>query len=341
MAGSTIKDVAREAGVSVGSVSRVLNDLPVSERLRQKVEAAVADLNYEPNGLAQSMRTKSTGAVGCFVPDISNPLYGAILNAVDARLRQRGLMLLLASSRGRNELDVIAEFKRRRVDGLIFSPGSETDPRLLEALRRFGAPTVIQGLEFPEEFSSVRVDYRAGTRGATEYLLGLGHRRIALLTPLATLWPGRERIAGFREAFERLGIEPDDAQVRPQNLELDPSHEVAGLLASKSPPTALIVLGTRILAGGLRAIREHGLKVPDDISVISIGDNEWVASHDPAITTLRWSADAVASALVELLRARMEDHNDTPQQILVPTDLVLRDSCAPPTAGAVTPTPEP
>lgn len=329
MARSTIKDVAREAGVSVGSVSRVLNGLAVSARLKQQVNAAVARLRYEPNGLAQSMRTKSTGAVGCFVPDIANPLYGAIINAVDRCLRRHGLMLLLASARDRDELDVIAEFKRRRVDGLIFSPRSETDPQLLDALTRFGAPVVIQSMELPSRFHAVKVDYRSGIRAATDYLIGLGHRRIALLTPLAELWPGRERIAGFHEAFSKNLVDLSGATVSPQALALDPAHEVQALLRGSQPPTALILPGTRILAGALRAVRECQLRIPRDISLISIGDNEWVASHDPAITTLRWSVDNLAGALVELLLAQISAPERQPQQVTIPTDLVLRDSCGP------------
>ena len=223
MTGFTIKDVAREAKVSVGSVSRVLNGLAVSEAMKKKVDAAVAKLGYQPNSLARSMRTRSTGAVGFLVTDISNPLYGATINAVDARLRANGLMLLLASSGNRlqTELDVLAEFKRRRVDGLLMAPGSDANGPMLETLERFGAPIALMSGDFPRRFASVTTDYRSGVKSATRYLLDLGHRRIALLTPLAHLWPGRERIAGFRAAFREAGLPEQNALVRPQNLGLD------------------------------------------------------------------------------------------------------------------------
>lgn len=329
MARSTIKDVAREAGVSVGSVSRVLNGLPVSPGLRQKVEEARARLQYEPNSLARSMRTNSTGAVGFFVPDVANPLYGAIINSLDRRLNARGLMLLLASGRGRKARDVVAEFQRRRVDGLIFVPDSEDDPELIRALEDFSAPTVIQSVEFPSRFYGVRVGYRSGTRQAVDYLLGLGHRRIALLSPLTHLWPGREREAGYREAFRNRGLTVDEDLIRPLALGLNPLPDLDALLTGSGRATALILPGSRILALTLQMARDHGLRVPDDLSVISVGDNDWVATYSPAITTLRWPVETLVDSMVELLLNQMEGRSPRPVQITVPTELVMRESCGP------------
>lgn len=333
MSKSTIKDVARAAGVSVGSVSRVLNGLPVSPHMKQSVEQAMARLSYEPNSLARSMRTNSTGAIGYFVPDVANPLYGAIITAVDQRLKDRGLMLLLASARGRSGREVLAEFRRRRVDGLIFTPDSETDPDLIRELAAFNAPTVIQTVRYPDNFFGVRIGYRAALRAATDYLLGLGHRRIALLTPLAELWPGRERIAGFQEAFTLRGLDLADALVRPQHLSLDPEQDALTLLRSDNPPTAMIMPGTRVLAGVLRAARACQRSVPRDLSLISIGDNEWVSSHDPAITTLRWPVDILANAIVDLLVGQIDHLRTEPLQVTVPAELVVRESCSAPPAG--------
>lgn len=334
MAGLTIKDVAREAGVSVGSVSRVLNGLAVSEGMKKRVDAAMAKLGYQPNSLARSMRTRSTGAVGFLVTDISNPLYGATIKAVDARLRANGLMLLLASSSNRlqTELDVIAEFKRRRVDGLLLAPGSDANGPMLEALEQFGAPIVLMTGDFPKRFAAVTTNYRTGVQDATRYLLELGHRRIALLTPLAHLWPGRERIEGFRSAFEEAGLPMENALVRPQHLGLDAAHDLAEMLDSKAPPTALVLLGTRILAGALRTVRERKLRIPADLSIISIGDTEWTAVHEPPITALRWSVDQVADGLVGLLLAQIRERGTKWQsgRVSVPTELVLRGSCAAP-----------
>ncbi len=333
MAGMTIKDVAREAGVSVGSVSRVLNGLAVSETMKRKVEAAMAKLGYQPNALARSMRTRSTGAVGFLVTDVSNPLYGAIIHAVEGRLRHRGLMLLLASfgaDQPQSELDAIAEFKRRRVDGLMLAPGSAVDQPLIDAIEQFGAPVAVIGGDFPAHINAVATDFRSGVRTATRYLLDLGHRRIALLTPLVDLWPGRERIAGFREAFAEACVSEAGAIVRPQHLNRDAASEVNALLEQDEPPTALILLGTRILAGALHSLRGKRLSIPADISIISIGETAWTTVHEPPITTLRWSVEEVAAGLVELLLAQMKGGSEGIHRITVRTELVVRESCSAP-----------
>lgn len=329
MARSTIKDVAREAGVSVGSVSRVLNGLPVSVRLRQKVEEARSRLQYEPNNLARSMRTNSTGAVGFFVPDVANPLYGSIINSLDRHLNARGLMLLLASGRGRKARDVVAEFRRRRVDGLIFVPDSEDDPELIRDLEEFSAPTVIQSVEFPNRFYGVRVGYRSGTRQAVDYLLKMGHWRIALLTPLPHLWPGREREAGYREAFYQRHLTVDENLIRPLAMGLDPIPDLEAVLQGPDRATAVILPGSRILALALQMARQQGLTVPDDLSIVSVGDNDWVSTYSPAITTLRWPVETLVETMVELLINQMEGRSLRPVQVTVPTELVLRDSCGP------------
>jgi len=335
MARVTIKDVAREAGVSLGSVSRVLNGLPVSDRLLQKVNAAIAKLGYAPDALAQSMRTHSTGAIGCLVPDISNPLYAAIVNTLDRGLQHQGYMLMLASpaAGGRSELQIIAEFQRRRVDGLIIAPDSETDPALMEALGRFNGPIVVLGRDFQQRFDTVLVEYRTGVQAATRYLLSLGHRRIALMTPLIDVWPGRERVAGFRAAYAELGLDPALGVVLPQTLELDAAADVDRLLGSAEPPTALLAIGGRVLTGALRAIRSRGLRIPTDLSLISIGDPEWVGVFNPAITALRWDVARLAqSTIALLLKSQQAGQAASPQRVLISTDLVLRDSCAPPAA---------
>ncbi len=331
----TIKDVAREAKVSVGSVSKVLNGLPVSVRLKQKVDAAIGQLGYEPNRLAQSMRRRSTGAIGCLVPDISNPLYWAVVKKVDDRLQRDGYMLLLASSsdNGRTEVDIVAEFKRRRVDGLIIAPGRETDAHLIKSLEQFGAPTVILGRSLSKTFSSVHVDYRSGVEVATKYLLDLGHRRIALLAPLAG--PGHARVEGFRAAYAQAGLDPPEDLVPPRTMSLDAEHDVRRLLDSADAPTALIVLGTRILAGALKTMRDRNLDTPRDLSIISIGDPEWAAVHNPPITTLRWDVEEVARLVAELFLSQLKKKSKhEPQQVFVSTDLVLRGSCATPVRRA-------
>ena len=342
MGSVTIRDVARAAGVSVGSASRALNGgKHVSARIAADVAAAARQLGYEPDYLARSLRTRSSGMIGCLVSDMATPLYAGIVQAAEARLREAGYLLVVASTANdpARERAAAAEFRGRRLDGVLVAPGSATNDDTWRGLAAGGAPVVILDRDAPEQhgeatWPAVLVDHRGGARAAARYLIGLGHRRIALLTPGARMRPGRERIAGFHEAFAEAAIDPSDALVCRQATSMDFAHgDALALLGASDRPTALIALGTRILAGALRAARDLRLVLPRDLSIVSVGDTDLAAVHAPAITALRWNLEDVGRAAAELLLQRLRGGNDTsPGHALLPVDLVLRESCTPPGA---------
>lgn len=344
----TIRDVAQAAGVSLSSVSRALNGgKNVSARVARDVAAAADRLGYQPDFLARSLRTRTSGMVGCLVSDISNPLNATIVQAAEARLREAGYLLVVASTGndpGR-ERAAASEFRGRRVDGMLVAPGSDANAKAWRELVGTGTPVVIVDRDAPGDggdsrdaddvrWPAVQVDHRGGARAATRYLIGLGHRRIALLTADAVMRPSRERIAGFREEFVEAGIDPAGARLCLQSSPMDFAHgDTLALLRDGGRPTAIIALGTRILAGVLRAARDLGLSVPRDLSVMSVGDTDLAAAHTPAITALRWSLEDVGRAAAGLLLQRLRgDAGPAQSRALLPVDLVLRDSCAPPAA---------
>jgi LacI family transcriptional regulator len=338
---TTIRDVARTAGVSVGSVSRALNGgKNVSARVARDVAAAAEKLGYQPDLQARSLRTRTTGMVGCLVSDLANPLYASIVQAAEARLREAGLLMIVGNTANdpARERAMVAAFRSRRLDGMLVAPGSDENDRAWRELAAGGAPVVILDRDVPGEddvpWPAVLVDHREGARTATRYLIGLGHRRIALLTPGARMRPGRERIAGFKAAFAEADIDPAGALVCLQESSMDFAQgDALELLRRDRRPTAIIALGTRILAGALRAARDLGLSVPRDLSVIAIGDTDLAAVHSPAITALRWSLEDVGRAAAELLLQRLRGTSGEGQsRALLPVDLVLRESCVPPTA---------
>jgi len=341
MSAITIREVAQAAGVSLSSVSRALNGgKHVSARIARDVAAAADRLGYQPDFMARSLRTRSTGMVGCLVSDISNPLNASIVQAAEARLREAGYLLVVASTANdpARERAAAGEFRGRRLDGMLVAPGGDANARTWRELVAAGTPVVILDRDPVEEGSdnrwpAVLVDHRAGAKAATRYLIGLGHRRIALLTADARMRPSRERIAGFREVFAEAGIDPAGAQLCIQASPMDFAHgDTLALLRDGSRPTAIIALGTRILAGVLRAARDLDLSVPGDLSVMSVGDTDLAAVHTPAITALRWSLEDVGRAAAELLLQRLRgDVGQAQYRALLPVDLVLRDSCAPPT----------
>jgi LacI family transcriptional regulator len=342
MAVVTIRDVAQAAGVSLSSVSRALNGgKHVSARIARDVAAAADRLGYQPDFTARSLRTRTSGMVGCLVSDIANPLNATIVRAAEARLRDAGYLLVVASTGNdpARERTAALEFRGRRLDGLLVAPGSNANAKTWRDLGAAGTAIVILDRDPLEDdddnrWPAVLVDHRAGAKAAARYLTGLGHRRIALLTADAEMRPSRERIAGFREVFAEAGIDPAGAELCLQSSPMDFAHSDAlTLLQGSDRPTAVIALGTRILAGVLRAARDIGLSVPGDLSVLSVGDTDLAAVHTPAITALRWSLEDVGRVAAELLLQRLRgDIGQTPYRALLPVDLVLRDSCASPKA---------
>ena len=336
MSRPTIRDVALRAGVSIGTASRALNRAGrVSQAAIAAVQAAADTLGYEPDAIAQSMRTRSTGVVGLLVSDLSNPLYARIVNAVEARLQRDGCALLLANTHNdaARERTMVDFFRRRRVDGIILAPCQSERPELFEGLVAQGLPAVALDRDFHAAGSGVHVDHFNGALQATRYLLDLGHRRIALMTPGQAVRPGRERIAGFRAAYAERGLQPEPRLVRaePSAMQFAFSETLA-LLSGAERPTAFVCLGTRILSGVLQGLRHAGLTAPEDASIISIGDTDLSQLFSPGITSLTWDFEAVGTAVAELMLKRLPGAAASPEEaerIVITTQMVLRESCAP------------
>ncbi|WP_454688692.1 LacI family DNA-binding transcriptional regulator [Achromobacter aloeverae] len=335
---ATIRDVARQAGVSIGTASRALNRAGrVSDETIALVAKAARQLGYAPDGVARSMRTRSTGVVGILVSDLSNPLYAAIITAAETTFQAAGYSLLVASTHNRQakERALIDVFRGRRVDGLILG-ACETESADLPGRLAGDLPVVALDRDFGPDCAGVHVDHYHGALKATRYLLNLGHRRIALFTPGAHLRPGRERIAGFRDAYTQMGLTPGSDLVRMERSAMEFAFsEALALLstdtAAPPPPTAFICLGTRIMAGVLQAIRHSGRGIPDDVSVVGVGDSDLSLLVSPNLTTLTWNLGAVGTAAAELLLKQLDGAaaRPAPERVLITTDLMLRDSCAP------------
>lgn len=327
----TIRDVALAAGVSLGTASRALNRAGrVSEDAIAAVTKAARRLGYEPDAVAQSMRTRSTGVVGLLVSDFANPLYARIITAVEATMQAAGYTLLLANTHNdrKREKSLIDTFRGRRVDGLILGPCEAESSEFLERVDA-DLPVVALDRDFTAAGTGVHVDHFHGALQATRYLLNLGHTEIALMTPGSILRPGRDRIAGFEDAFRERGLTPNPKLIRAEKSAMDYAFsEALGLLSSPNAPTAFMCLGTRILSGVLQALKHSGRSIPDDASVVSIGDTDLSQLFTPAITSLTWDFEAVGTALAQLLLKRLDrDHAPEPERIVLTTQMVLRESC--------------
>jgi LacI family transcriptional regulator len=333
-ASPTIRDVAVAADVAIGTVSRVLNGhVSVSDHVRRRVLKAIKKLNYQPDRVAQSMRLGVTRTVAFATRDISILGFGAIVNAAEEALRNNGytLLLTMTDERKERELNLLRVFQQRRVDGVIMTTSDEKDAELSKQIRSLNIPIVLLDRENPPQLDAVTVDHRRGIRAATEYLHGLGHTRIALLTGKPSTRPAHERIAGFKEASIGLGKQAPQSIIRTGAFSAEFGfREASSLLSGSTRPTAIIAGGMAMLAGVLQAIRVRGLSIPGDVSVIAGADSDLAALATPSVTAVRWSGTDEGRLAVQLLLNRLGNRAAPVQRVMLSTELIPRDSCAHP-----------
>lgn len=331
-----MREVAERAGVAMSSVSRVLSGHPdVSPRMNRVVMEAVRELNYEPDMLAQGLRRGKTFSVGFAVSDIANPVLAEIITGAEKRLRAAGYSLLLTNSEGTPELDVehLALLERRRVDGLILSLVDEHDPDVVAALGNVSRPVVLVDRDVPDGVTarSAVFDHGQGMREATEHLLGLGHRRFALITG-GPERPARER----RQAVDRALAGTADAEHTVYSGEFSVEQgrrSMAEILTQDPRPTAILAGGNMLMEGALVTLKEAGVEVGRDLSLVGCDDVALAGLHDPPVAIVRRESRAAGDAAAELLLADLDPDDrtaDVPAQIVLPTEFVPRASCAPP-----------
>jgi LacI family transcriptional regulator len=334
-----MREVADLAHVAISSVSRVLSGHPdVSSDMRERVLEAVRQLEYEPDFLAQSLRRGATLSVGFIVGDISNPLMATITAGAESVLRSAGYSMLLMNSENDPELDAahVRFFQTRQVDGMILSLASERGSKTIDLLAHVDVPLVMIDREVPAELgaSVVRSDHRTGMRAAVEHLLDLGHRRIALITGALDLWPVRERIAGMAEAVAGRGIR-DETITMTGSLSADHGEASAEHLLNMTPrPTAIIAGGNQVLAGCVRALVRNGIRVPDEMSLVTCDEVALSELHSPPISSVGRDTRALGRVAAELLLEGLAGSTE-PKMVLLPTAYTPRASSGPvPGSGA-------
>lgn len=332
----SIRDVAALAGTSVGSASRVINGASnVTPEVRSKVERAVAALQYRPNHAARALRSRSSKTIGCMFSDVTNPLYARAFRELEARFFSCGYMLLLANGLNdpEREISVLNTFELRSMDGVIIAPGNERHPKVLEAIRRLTMPIVLYDRDIDVETDAVLYDHAKAIRTAVNHLMGLGHTRIALILWQTRSRPVRRRIEGYKAAFKAAGLAVPDLIIQEPTPTSSAYDDVAQLLSRPDAPTAFIAQGTQTVGGVLRAIAAAGKRVPEDLSVISIGDTEFAENHAPPLTALRSPVEAIteraSSMLLERLQRQSDDEPLAPRVNVFPYELVERQSCGP------------
>lgn len=332
----TIKDVARVAGVAVGTVSRVLNNnSTVMPEVVDKVLAAMQELNYAPNAVAQSMRAGSTRAIGCIVSDVVQLTAAQMITGAEQSLREAGYAMFVASSHFDidSERALLRSFRQRQIDGAIVVISDDEDPEYIDYLKALGLPIVLWERDAHGIFNSVLSDHSGGCAQATAYLLGLGHQHIALVSGHEKTWVGREMTRGYMMAHAAAKVETQVGLIHSSG-KFDISV-CTGLMTQARPPTAIIAT-INDLAMIMSVARGMGLVVPRDLSLISVGDSSLISITSPAITVVRHNPQEVGKTAAEMMVAMLADPGAAakPRRVVFPAELVLRESCAPPAKTA-------
>ncbi len=331
----TIHDVARAAGVTIATVSRAINGGRASDEMRQHVLSVVAQLGYRVDAVAQSMRRQTTKAVAILAHDTSNPLFASVMNAAQGVLEKSGYILILAGSGStvEDEAHVVQQLGQRRVDAIIAFLKHEVGEELKDALLSFPGPLVLFDREIAVPADRILTDNAGGASCLARRLLEFGHRHIALVGGTPGVLPVRERVRGITQAFRDFGLPPPF----PQFLRTDSVtaaygfHETTRLLNGKPRPTAIIAGNNQTLEGILEAVYAADLCIPKDISVAGFDDSPTARAHRPRITVVTRDVVQMGVVAANLVLQRLQGVLlDDPQEVVLPTNLVERESCGPP-----------
>ena len=328
----TIRDVASHAGVSVATVSRVVNNSlhKVHPATRQRVLRCVHRLGYHPNVVAQGLRRGTSHSIALIVPDISNPFYPAIARGAEDVARQHGYVLVLGNTDGdpnreRAYLDIL---RKRWVDGVLFASAGGDD-RHLRALRASGVPAVLIARDVAAgAVDTVLVDSYAGMRQATSHLLRLGHRRIAYIGGPHSLSAARERLRGYRQALRDFSVPPDPSLIVSGDFRVDGGRAaIRRLMERRRLFTAVVAANDLTAIGAMEALRSAGRGIPDDVAVVGFDDIPFAAFVDPPLTTVAQPTYRLGALAMERLLALMREEAATTRRIMLQPQLVVRRSC--------------
>lgn len=333
----TIHDVAKRAGVAVSSVSRVLSNHPdVSDRMRNKVEAAAKELGYSPDPIAQSLRSGSSRLIGYVVRDFMTPFFSEVIEGLEKVLSAAGYTLLVMNGGGQpsQEIERISLLKQRRVDGLLLSTVVDATPRLRKAVLGFDRPVVMVDRDINRaEVGRTLFDHVSGVAEATSDLVALGHTRLAMVTGTADVRPTRERLKGFR-----LGLETDQRALR-DRVEITGAFSASFSRARTTEilqgpvrrrPTALLAGGVQATIGVLEALSDLGLRAGEDISLVVVDDLPWLRILRPKISAVSRDPESMGRVAGELVLAQIG--GAPPSTVILPTRYESRDTSQPRTS---------
>jgi LacI family transcriptional regulator len=335
---ASIKEVALKAGVSIATVSRVINGTgPVAEETRRRIRDAIEELRYVPHGAARSLITNQTDTIGVLLPDLYGEFFSEVIRGIDAAARKSRYHVLVSGFHSdRAEIEAVLRAMRGRVDGLIvLSP--DVDAQTLRRNLPETLPVVL--LNTPVDgaiFDAINLDNYGGAFAMVRHLAGLGHRRIAILQGPAENVDARERLRGYRDALRSLGIEPSEALEIAGDFSEESGYRAGQRLLALTPrPTAVFAANDSMAIGCLLALRAAGVRVPDDVALAGFDDVPIARYITPPLSSVHVPIAELGTRAMERLLHAVESKNEHERrQETVATTLMVRGSCG---GGAAAP----
>jgi len=327
---ATIKDVAKKAGVSVATVSYVINGTRnVAPETAARVRAAMEELSYHPNAVAQSLRTRTTHVIGAVISDISNPFFATLIRGAEDCARENGYSLLICntSEKLENELVYLQLLSRKRVDGMIIAPTGKNDGLIKDLIAR-GMQIVfidrkVEGVAAPAVLS----ENEEGAYQATRYLIEQGHRKIGIVLGLPHVSTTTERLHGYERALAEAGIAADPSLIVYGHSQVEGARKASVTLLDRADrPSAVFATNNLMTIGLMMAIHDLELRCPQDVSVIGFDDFDWAAAFNPPLTTVAQDPYLIGEKAVEILFANLNQHNRSTVEVRIPTRFLRRGS---------------
>ena len=330
----TIKDVARKAGVSISTVSRVINNSkPVSNEIRQNVLRIIEETNYFPNPVARSLVMKKSQLIGVIVPDISNFFIGEILSGIEEIGKMYGYDILLCNTYGdlEQEIRYLSLLKAKQVEGILLMTWKMED-KLVDYISHIEVPMVLINRNAADlAIPSVSIDNYGATYEMVKYLIDCGHKKIAMIrNNIDNDSFSLNQFKGYKNALEDHGIEVDDRLVQDGGYKLENSYGIVqNLIEEKLLPTAIFATSDLMAIDAINCLLDHGYKVPDDVSVVGFNDVKLASIYRPNLTTIHQPIYDIGAVAIRMIIKKIGHEELDNDIVILPHELIIRNSSGP------------
>lgn len=331
----TIYDIARIAGVSTATVSKVFNNTGrISDRTKQRIMKISEELNYQPNVMASALTGKKTYTIGLLIPDLVNPFFAELSRSIEDHAHELGYNLMICNTDNdmTKELKYIRVLQQKQVDGIIAATGVRNDAILKELVSKRMPITLVARETSVLSAGTVLVDDYTGAYNAISYLHGIGHKRIGVIAENLEVSSSRERVRGYRQAIENAGLIYDDSLVKVSDSSVEGGKIAGGALLQESKrPTAIFACNELLAIGAMQAARERKIAIPEQLSIIAFDNTILATVTDPPLTTVAQPIKEMGEQVVKLITRDLTDLIVTraAQRVVLLPELIIRGSTSP------------